>query len=95
VAQKTWLNIPRISEEVLERNLIGYRVHTGSGAHPAYYPVDTRGFFPGGEADHSPPSIAEVKECVVLYLHSSVPLHGVVISYNRKHRDNFTFTENI
>jgi hypothetical protein len=25
----------------------------------------------GGEADHKPPSIAEVKECVELYLHSS------------------------
>jgi hypothetical protein len=25
---------------------------------------------PGREADHSPPSIAEVKECVELYLHS-------------------------
>jgi hypothetical protein len=26
---------------------------------------------PGREADHSPPSSAEVKECVELYLHSS------------------------
>jgi len=26
---------------------------------------------PGSEADHSPPSSAEVKECVELYLHSS------------------------
>jgi hypothetical protein len=26
---------------------------------------------PGREADHSPPSTAEVKECVELYLHSS------------------------
>jgi len=25
---------------------------------------------PGREADHSPPSSAEVKECVELYLHS-------------------------
>jgi hypothetical protein len=25
---------------------------------------------PGSEADHSPPSSAEVKECVELYLHS-------------------------
>jgi hypothetical protein len=25
---------------------------------------------PGREADHSPPSSAEVKECVVLYFHS-------------------------
>jgi hypothetical protein len=38
-------------------------VHTGSGAYPASYPVDTRNFFPGikcqgPEADHSPPSSA-------------------------------------
>jgi hypothetical protein len=27
-----------------------HRVHNGSGADPASYPVDTRGFFPGGKA---------------------------------------------
>jgi hypothetical protein len=32
------------------------------------------------EADHSPPSSAEVKECVELYLHSPIRLHGVVLS---------------
>jgi hypothetical protein len=42
-------------------------VQTGSGAHPAYYPMGTGGSFPGGKAqpgrdtDHSPPSSAEVK----------------------------------
>jgi hypothetical protein len=41
-------------------------VQNGSGAHPASYPMGTRGSFPGGkaagrEADHSPPSSAEVK----------------------------------
>jgi hypothetical protein len=35
---------------------------------------------PGREADHSPPSSAEVKECVELYLHSPIGLHGVVLS---------------
>jgi hypothetical protein len=40
---------------------------SGSGAHPASYPVGTKGLFPGGEmrqgcdADHSPPSSAKVK----------------------------------
>jgi hypothetical protein len=34
---------------------------------------------PGREADHSPPSSAEVKECVDLYLHSPIRLHGVVL----------------
>jgi hypothetical protein len=42
-------------------------VQTGSGAQPASYPMDTGGSFPGGkarpgrDADHSPPSSAEVK----------------------------------
>jgi hypothetical protein len=42
-------------------------VQTGSGAHPASYPMGTWGSFPGGkerpgrDADHSPPSSAEVK----------------------------------
>jgi hypothetical protein len=35
---------------------------------------------PGREADHSPPSSAEVKECVELYLHSPICLHGVVFN---------------
>jgi hypothetical protein len=42
-------------------------VQTVSGAHPASYPMGTRGPFPRGkaqpgrDADHSPPSSAEVK----------------------------------
>jgi hypothetical protein len=42
-------------------------VQTGSGAHPASYPMGTGGSFPRGkvrpgrDADHSPPSSAEVK----------------------------------
>jgi hypothetical protein len=52
-----------------------HRVQNGSGAHPAFNAMGTRGSFPGvkrpgREADHSPPSNAEVKECVELYLHS-------------------------
>jgi hypothetical protein len=27
-----------------------HRVHNGSGAHPASYPMGTRGSFPGGKA---------------------------------------------
>jgi len=34
----------------------------------------------GREADNSPPSSAEIKECVELYLHSPIRLHGVVLS---------------
>jgi hypothetical protein len=36
---------------------------------------------PGCEADHSPPSSAEVKGWVELYLHSPICLHGVVFSW--------------
>jgi hypothetical protein len=43
-----------------------HRLHTGSGAHPASFPMGTgRSFsgvkWPGREADYSPPSGAEVK----------------------------------
>jgi hypothetical protein len=44
---------------------------------------------PGGEADHSPPSSAEVKECVELYLHS--PNTSFMALCLVKYRDNFTF----
>jgi hypothetical protein len=49
-------------------------VQTGSGTHPASYPVGTVGPFPGGkarpgrDANHSPPSSAEVKYEKELYL---------------------------
>jgi hypothetical protein len=45
---------------------------------------------PGREADHSPPSSAEVKECVELHLHSpnTRSWRGAPL----KHRDNFIFT---
>jgi hypothetical protein len=64
-------------------------VQNGSGAHPASYPLGIRGSFPGGEADHSPPSSAEVKEWVELYLHSLIRLHERGVQLQQ--RDNFTF----
>jgi hypothetical protein len=62
-----------------------HRVQNGSGAHPASYPGGTRGSFlwikrPGRKADHSPPSSVEFKECVELYFHTPIRLHGVVLS---------------
>jgi hypothetical protein len=44
-----------------------HRFKNGSGAQPASYPMGARGSYPGvkwpgREADHSPPSSAEVKE---------------------------------
>jgi len=35
---------------------------------------------PGRETDHLPPSSVEIKECVELYTHSPIRLHGVVLS---------------
>jgi len=53
----------------------------------------TRGSFLGGkaagsDADHSPPSSAEVKECMELYFYSPNTPSGC--SPQLKHRDNFT-----
>jgi hypothetical protein len=51
-------------------------VQTGSGAHPASYTMRT-GFLsrevkrPGRGVDHPPPSSAEVKDIVELYLYST------------------------
>jgi hypothetical protein len=45
---------------------------------------------PGRDADHSPPSSAEVKECVELYLHSpNTPSWRD--AHLKMHRDNFNF----
>jgi hypothetical protein len=62
-----------------------HSAQNGSGAYPAYYPMEIRGSLPGVErlglaADQSPPSSAEVKECVELYLHSPIRLPSVVLS---------------
>jgi hypothetical protein len=54
-----------------------HRVQNGSGDRLVYYPVGTGGSSPGVKR---PPSSAEVKECVELYLHSPIRLHGVVLS---------------
>jgi hypothetical protein len=69
-----------------------HHVHTGSEAHPASYPGDTRALSfgvkrPGVKLnEHSPPSSAQVKECVDLSLHSPVPLNGVVLSKRKSTR---------
>jgi hypothetical protein len=70
-----------------------HRVQNGSGAHPASYSVPTGGFSlvikgPGREADHSPPSSAEVKNA---WSYTSTPQYVFVAWCLVKHRDNFTF----
>jgi hypothetical protein len=72
-----------------------HRVQNGSGIHPS--PIQwVPGALslgvkrPGREADHLPPSSAEVKGRVELHLHSpnTPSWHGAQL----KHRDKFTFT---
>jgi hypothetical protein len=62
-----------------------HRVQNVSGTHPASYRMGSRGSFLGGktagrEADHSPPSSAEIKELVELYFHSPIRLYDVVLN---------------
>jgi hypothetical protein len=68
-------------------------VQTGSGAHPASYPMGTRDSFPGvkrpeREADQSLPSSAEVKNA---WSYTSTPQYAFTVLCLIKHRDKFTF----
>jgi hypothetical protein len=61
------------------------RIFSKSEVHPTSYPMGTGDSFPGlkpqgREADHSPPTNAEVKKNVDLYIHSPLRLHGVVLN---------------
>jgi hypothetical protein len=75
------------------------RAQNGSGAHPASYPMGTRGSFPrskaaGRETDHSPPSSAEVKEWLELCLHSTNKFSWRGTQFKKKARGTllyFTF----
>jgi hypothetical protein len=74
----------RFSEEA-GNFFLRHRLQTGSGAHPTSYTMGTGALSlgikrPRRESDHSPPSSAEVKECLEQYLHSPIRLHGVVLS---------------
>jgi hypothetical protein len=62
-----------------------HRVQNGSRAHPPSYPMCTRGSYPGRKAAGawSWPLTSiwcRGQECVELYLHSPIRLHGVVLS---------------
>jgi hypothetical protein len=48
-------------------------VQSGSGVHPTSYPIGTGGSLPGSEADHSPPTSAEVKKT---WVYTSTPLYA-------------------
>jgi hypothetical protein len=73
-----------------------HKVQTGSGAHSASYTKGSRGLSLGVkrlelEADHSPPSSAEIKNA---WSYTSTPQHAFIAwcSVTKKHRDDFTFT---
>jgi hypothetical protein len=76
-------------------NFSRHRIQAGSGTHPASYPIGKR--YPSlgvkrpvHEADHSPPSSAEVKNAWSYTSTPPIRLHSVVLS-KKKHRDNFAF----
>jgi hypothetical protein len=54
--QETWVILikkntePQIIFKIFFRWFFVYRVQTGSGAHPASYPMCIRGYFPGDKA---------------------------------------------
>jgi hypothetical protein len=67
---------------------------TGSGAHPASYRMSTGSLSPGIkrsglEADHSPPTSAEVK---ITWIYTSSSQYASMLCCLVKYRDNFTFT---
>jgi hypothetical protein len=63
-----------------------YCVRIGSGTHPVFFPMGAGGSFPGGvkrpgrEADHSPPSSAEVKNAWSYTSTPPIRIHGVALS---------------
>jgi hypothetical protein len=70
----------------VQKFLLFHAVQTSSRVHPASYQMGTRGFFRGvkqlgRDADHSPPTSAEVKKT---WIYASPPpqicLHGVVLN---------------
>jgi hypothetical protein len=69
-------------------------VQNGSGAHLVSYPMSTEDSStgvkrPGHEADHSPPSSAEVNNA---WSYIFTPRYVFIAWYLFKNRDNFTFT---
>jgi hypothetical protein len=70
-----------------------HRVQTGSGSHPASYPMGTGAVSlgikrPGRKVDHSPPSSAEVKNA---WSYTSTLQYVFMTWCLIKNRDNFTF----
>jgi hypothetical protein len=71
-----------------------HRIQNDCGAHPASYPMGSGGSFPGvkragREAEHSPPSSAEIKNA---WIYTSIPQYAFMAWCLVKHRNNLTFT---
>jgi hypothetical protein len=71
-------------------------IQTSSEAHTAFYPMDTRTSSPrlrplGSEADHSPPTNANVKK---MFIYTSTPPHVSMADMVLKHRDNLYYISN-
>jgi hypothetical protein len=68
-----------------QNNFSLHSVQTGFGTYEASFQVSIEAFFsdvkvPEREAEHSPPSSVEVKNCGGIYLYSPMRLHGVVFN---------------
>jgi hypothetical protein len=90
--ERTWIIMPWVPAESGNFSL-HHSVHTGSGAHPASYPVSTRGSFPGGKAagEWSWPLTATY--CRGQRMCGAIPLIPNTPSWRGaqlKHRDIFT-----
>jgi hypothetical protein len=72
IATRLWAG--QSGDQTLAGVRLSARVQTGPGAHPPSYKMGTGSFLgvkrPGRGVDHPPPSSAEVKKRVGLYLYS-------------------------
>jgi hypothetical protein len=66
-----------------------HRLQTTSDAHLISYTMGTASSSPGREADHSPPSSAEVTNA---WSYTFTPQYAFMARCLDKHRDNFIFT---
>jgi hypothetical protein len=79
---------------------VRYCVQIGSGAHPASYPVISGALSlgvkrPGCDADHLPPSSAEVKNAWIYTSILPIRLHGVVLSCEAHRRLQLYFSTSV
>jgi hypothetical protein len=89
----TALPLPYVSYEASLDNpvetLVSQHNHVKGHVSPSYRMHEVRTTFNSFSVKQSPPSGAEVKECVALYLH---PQYVFMEWCYVKDRDNFTFT---